>query len=89
MSNLKKTLIGRIITILMILGDSSISNAYTSYNKVGSTYWLEYNRDYVGNSSLYCVQHRQHFYSSGMDYKVETKIKIKGKTSTGLKRRQS
>ncbi len=87
MSNLKKTLIGIIITILMILGYSSISNAYTSYNNVGSTYWLQYSSDYVGNPSLYCVQHRQHFYSSGMDYKVETKITIKGRTSTGLKRR--
>ena len=87
MSKLKKTLIGIIIAILMILGYSSISSAYTSYNKVGSTYWLEYSRDYAGNSSLYCVQHRQTFLSSGMDYKVETKITIKGRTSTGLKRR--
>ena len=82
MSYLKKILIAIVITIVAILGYSTISKA--AY-QVGDKVKLNY-QDYLNRSDLYCIEHDERLWSGkDVTYEVVSIIKIVGNTSTDHK----
>ena len=91
MSNLKKIFFAVIITILVILGYSSISNAAYRLNEYKSKYGDYYigqhktegYQQYLGQKALFCLEHGQRLRSQTITYTVKSIITLKGDTATG------
>ncbi len=82
MSYLKKILIAIVITIVAILGYSTISKA--AY-EVGDKVKLNY-QDYKKRSDLFCIEHDERLWSNtDVTYEVVSIIRIVGNTSTDHK----
>ena len=77
MSKIKKYLLLLIITIIAILGITTISNAYYD---VGTKLTYSVN-DFLTNPNLYCVQ-KDILLSGSATYKVISKVRIEGNVST-------
>ena len=77
MSKIKKLLIGIIVTMIAIIGFTSISQAaYTVGQNVTITY-----SNYLNDPNLFCVEHHQALRGT-LTYKVISQVDIRGNTST-------
>ena len=76
MSKLKKIVLSIIITLLGIIGISTLSSAYY----VGQSISVSYT-EYLNNSNIYCVEHGQALRAINY-YKIISQVNIRGKTST-------
>ena len=76
MSRLKKIALTVAITVLAILGITTISNAY----QVGQTISLTQSQ-YLNSSNIFCMEHTQHTISL-MYYRIISNVRIEGTKST-------
>ena len=76
MSKLKKVILSIIITLLGIIGISTVSSAYY----VGQNITVRYS-EYLSNPNIYCVEHGQALRTINY-YKIISQVNIRGKTST-------